>query len=376
MSVAGRDGRLSVAVNLTWLTPARVGGSEEYLTRQLLGVDPDAFRIELYAEPAFGLAHPELAGRFRLHTMPVMGGRAARIALEHTWFARRAGRADVVHHGGGTMPVKTTGRGESRTVLTVHDLQYLRHPEYFGAARRRYLAAMVPGSVRRATVVTVPSRFVRDHLCDAFEVPEDRVVVVPHGVPAPDVPDPDRVEEVLGRYGIGDRRYVVYPAITHPHKGHAVLIAMLDRLGDDTALVLIGGVGAAESTLGSLIRSSRRADRVFRLGRVPGADRDALIAGADVLVFPSEFEGFGAPVVEAMALGTPVVCSSADALVEVVGDAGVVVADTSGAAWAAAVEQARRSSAELTARGHRRRECFTIEASGAAISAAYRMAAA
>lgn len=366
---------MKVAVNLTWLTPGRVGGSEEYLTRQLLGVDPSAFTVEIYAEPSFGVAHPHLAERFEIRTMPIGGGRANRIALEHTWFAARARGADVVHHGGGTMPLVALGRGMRRTVLTVHDLQYLRHPEYFGAARRRYLAAMVPGSTRRATVVTVPSRFVRDHLCEAFGVADERVVVVPHGVPAPDVPDGDHIREVLGRYDVGGRGYVVYPAITHPHKGHAVLVAMLEELDDDTALVLIGGVGAAESSLLSAIRSSPHRDRVFRLGRVPDADRDALIAGADVLVFPSEFEGFGAPVIEAMALGTPVVCSSAEGLVEVVGDAGVVVGERTGVAWAAAVGDARRLTDELVVRGRRRRECFTIGASGAAISTAYRMAA-
>ena len=362
---------MRVAVNLTWLTPGRVGGSEEYLTRQLLGVDPSAHAVEIYAEPSFGVAHPELVERFEFHPMPVAGHRATRITLEHTWLAARARGAAVVHHGGGTMPL---GQG-GRTVLTIHDLQYLRHPEYFSATRRRYLAAMVPRSVRRATVVTVPSAFVRDHLCEAFGVPDERVVVVPHGVPGVDVPDADRVAAVLARYDVGRRPYVVFPAITHPHKGHAVLVEMLDSLDDETALVLIGGSGAAESALASVIWSSRHRDRVIRPGRVPSDDRDALVAGAEALVFPSEFEGFGAPVIEAMALETPVVCSSAEALVEVVGDAGVAVDEPTGAAWAAAVGEARRNRSELVVRGRRRRECFTIEASGAAVSAAYRTAA-
>jgi alpha-1,3-rhamnosyl/mannosyltransferase len=337
----------------------------------LLGVDPSAHAVEIYAEPSFGVAHPELVERFEFHPMPVAGHRATRITLEHTWLAARARGAAVVHHGGGTMPL---GQG-GRTVLTIHDLQYLRHPEYFSATRRRYLAAMVPRSVRRATVVTVPSAFVRDHLCEAFGVPDERVVVVPHGVPGVDVPDADRVAAVLARYDVGGRPYVVYPAITHPHKGHAVLVEMLDSLDDGTALVLIGGSGAAEPALASVIRSSRHRDRVIRPGRVPSDDRDALVAGAEALVFPSEFEGFGAPVIEAMALETPVVCSSAEALVEVVGDAGVVVDEPTGAAWAAAVGEARRNRSELVVRGRRRRELFTIEASGAAVSAAYRMAA-
>ena len=365
---------MRVAVNLTWLTPGRVGGSEEYLTRQLLGVDPSEFDVQLCAEQAFGAAHPELVERFGFHAMPAAGNRATRIALEHSWLPVRTRGADVVHHGGGTMPL-VGGRAASTTVLTVHDLQYLRHPEYFSAGRRRYLAAMVPRSVRRAAVVTVPSDFVRDHLCAAFGVSPDRAVVVPHGVPEVAVPDPVLVASTIARYGVGERPYVVYPAITHPHKGHAVLVDMLDHLDDETVLVLIGGQGAGETALGSVIGSSRHRDRVVRPGRVPHIDRDALLAGADALVFPSEFEGFGAPVVEAMALDTPVVCSAADALVEVVGDAGVVVGEADGAAWAAALGEARRTRAELIDRGRRRRDHFTIEASGAAISAAYRMAA-
>ena len=362
---------MRVAVNLTWLTPGRVGGSEEYLTRQLLGVDPTAHAVEIFAEPSFGVAHPDLAERFELRPMPVAGHRTTRIVLEHTWLAARARDADVVHHGGGTIPLG----GGRPAVLTVHDLQYLRHPEYFSAIRRRYLAAMVPRSVRLATVVTVPSVFVRDHLCEALGVSAERVVVVPHGVPEVAVPDADRVAAVLARHDVGGRPYVVFPAITHRHKGHAVLVEMLDSLDDETALVLIGGAGAAESALTSLIRSSRHRDRVIRPGRVSHADRDALVAGAEALVFPSEFEGFGAPVIEAMALETPVVCSTAEALVEVVGDAGVIVDEPTGAAWAAAVREARRNRDELVARGRRRRECYTIEASGAAISEAYRMAA-
>lgn len=365
---------MRIAVNLTWLTPGRVGGSEEYLTRQLLGVDPGAFDIDLFAERAFGSAHPGLVERFGFRPMPVAGSRVARIALEHTWLATCARGTDVIHHGGGTMPVAVGPRGGA-SVLTVHDLQYLRHPEYFSAARRRYLAAMVPRSVRRADVVTVPSSFVRDHVCEAFDVDAGKIVVVPHGVPTVAVPGQEQVAAVRARYGVDDRPYVLYPAITHPHKGHGLLVRMLDHLPGDTALVLIGGSGAAEAALMSAIEASPQRERVIRPGRVSHDDRDALLADADALLFPSEFEGFGAPVVEAMALDTPVVCSSADALVEVVGDAGVVVAEPSGAAWADAVDTARRSRDTLVARGRRRREHFTIDASGAAISEAYRKAA-
>lgn len=362
---------MRVAVNLTWLAPGRVGGSEEYLTRQLSGVDDSVFDVDLYCDRAFVAHHPELADRFAVNTMPRWGRRrVARVALEHTWLAARTRGADVVHHGGGTLPAL----GGERTVLTVHDLQYLRFPAYFGRVRRRYLATMMPRSARSATVVAVPSEFVRSDVAHAFGVPDDRIVVVPHGVPEVSRPSDERVRETLDRHRVSSGPYVMYPAITHPHKGHRVLVEMLDHLDADTTLVLTGGSGDAHADLSAAIRASRHADRVVQLGRVPAEDRDALLAGADALVFPSEFEGFGAPVVEAMELGTPVVCSSAEALVEVVGDAGVVVHERTGESWADAVELARSARADLVERGRRRRSAYTVAASGQAIETAYRLA--
>ena len=149
---------------------------------------------------------------------------------------------------------------------------------------------------------------------------------------------------------------------------------MLDHLDTDVQLVLLGGQGAAEQDLLTAISASSSRSWVHRLGRVPDHERDALLAHAEALVFPSEYEGFGAPLVEAMALGTPVVCSDAAAVTEVVGDAAVVVTERTGSAWAEAVADARTRRTELADRGHARRTAFTLRSSGAAIAAAYRRA--
>lgn len=363
--------QIKVAVNLLWITPGRVGGSEQYLERQLLGLTAGDVRATLYCTKAFASAHPDLTERHGHVIAP--GGqdwRGGRIAAEHTWLAARTRRADVVHHGGGTAPVV----GRRPIVLTVHDLQYLTFPHYFSRGRRAYLDAMMPTSIRRASVVTVPSEYVRGTVVDAFGIDESRVVVVPHGVPAMFDSTPDDLAAVRRRAGLSDRPYVVYPAITHPHKGHRVLVDMLDHLDPDVQLVLLGGDGAAESSLQSAIASSAHARRVHRLGRVGDLERDALLAHAEALVFPSEYEGFGAPLVEAMALGTPVVCSTAAAVVEVVGEAAVIVTERSGAAWADAVSVARDRRAELAVLGHIRRADFTLATSGAALATAYRLA--
>jgi len=354
------------------MAPGRVGGSEEYLTRQLMGVDASEFAIDLLCDAAVLDHHPVLTERFRTTAMPFSGThRVIRIGLEHSWLAFRARGAAVVHHGGGTVPMV----GPGPIVLTIHDLQYRRFPHYFSQVRHRYLDALVPRSVARAAVITVPTDFVRDDVVDAFGVDAERVVVVPHGVPAVARPSDEMIDVVRRRYGVADRPYVVYPAITHPHKAQGVLIDMLDALDDATAVVLIGGEGAAEQDLARRISASPHRDRVMRPGRVSARDRDSLIADADALVFPSEFEGFGAPVIEAMAFDTPVVCSAAEALVEVVGDAGIVVHSSASDEWASAVDVARSRRDELVRLGRERRESFTIDVSGRALASAYRQAA-
>lgn len=369
---------MSIAVNLVWLDPGRVGGSEEYLTRQLIGfadvaaadpAAPDA--LELYVAPGFPAAHPDLVGRFPTHVAPVTrGGRAARIVAEHTWLHRCTRDSDLVHHGGGTVPLF----GRRPAVLTVHDLQYLSLPHYFSPGRRGYLASMMPRSVRGAAVVAVPTEFVRREVIGAFGVDEERVVVVPHGVPPTPRPSDEHIAAVRRRYGLSDRPFLVYPAITHPHKGHRVLVDAIERCADELMLVLVGGVGVAEPALAERIAGSSARDRIVRTGRVPHADRDALLAGADALVFPSEFEGFGAPLVEAMALDTPVVAGDAGAVREVVGDAGVIVSGTDPTAWSAAIEAARGRRDELVAAGRSRRAAFTLDVSGRALADAYRRA--
>jgi glycosyltransferase involved in cell wall biosynthesis len=144
---------------------------------------------------------------------------------------------------------------------------------------------------------------------------------------------------------------------------------MLDHWTDpDLRLVLTGANGMAEHVVAA---STDR--RVCRLGRVPAADRNGLLAMATAMVFPSQYEGFGAPLIEAMTLGAPVVCSDATCMPQIVGDAGIVL-PLSPEAWAGALDEAVRRRSELVAAGHRRAEAFTSRASGAALAAAYRRA--
>jgi glycosyltransferase involved in cell wall biosynthesis len=159
----------------------------------------------------------------------------------------------------------------------------------------------------------------------------------------------------------------VYPAVTHPHKHHEFLLQMMrDHWTDpDLRLVLTGGEGLAEPVVAACTDR-----RVLRLGRVSAADRNGLLAMADAMVFPSQYEGFGAPLIEAMTLGTPVVCSDATCLPQIVGDAGLVRPLRPGA-WAGVLDEVRSRRAELIAAGLRRAQDFTSQASGAALAAVY-----
>lgn len=369
---------LRIDVNLTWLAPSRVGGSEEYLCRQLLGLfaagEADDLSVRLFCQPSFQAAHPEFSGRAELVTTPFRRDvRGARIIAENTWLALRTRSADVVHHGGGTAPIV----GRRSILLTVHDLQYLQFPQYFSRARREYLARLMPGSVKRAELVGVPSEFVRGTVIDAFGVDSDRVLVVPHGVPDVERPRDQEIASVRALYGVGSD-YVVYPAITHPHKGHGVLLQFLAATASpkhdlhDVVVVFVGAEGSAEATLRAAADAAGVSGRVVRTGRIPTAHRDALVAGALAVVFPSEYEGFGAPLVEAMDLGVPVVASDHPAVVEVCGDAATIVRSRSGEAWAAAVSDASSRRDQLISAGHVRRKAFTLERSGVALGGAYR----
>ena len=206
----------NIAVNMLWCVPGEVGGSEEYLVRQLIGLasQPAGLVPTLYCLPAFVDAHPELGGLYPMVTAGITGReRSRRVLAEHTWLRRRTRAADLVHHAGGTAP----RLGGPPTVVTIHDLQYLTYPDYFSATKLRYLRSQVPRAVRGAAVVAVPTEYVRATVVEAYGVDADRVMVVPHGVePSIGANAPDEFE-LRRDYGLGAGRVLVYPAISHPH---------------------------------------------------------------------------------------------------------------------------------------------------------------
>jgi len=157
MADAPGDGLL-VGVNLLWCLPGGVGGSEEYLARQLTGLRRAApeVRLRLAVLPGYPAAHPQLAAGedegIDVVVAPLDARRRGRrVVAESTWLPRRMHGISVLHHGGGTVPA----RSPRPIVVTIHDLQFLRHPAYVAPLKLRYLSVAVPHAVRRAAVVAV-----------------------------------------------------------------------------------------------------------------------------------------------------------------------------------------------------------------------------
>ncbi len=340
---------LRVGVNLTWLVAGEVGGTESYATRLLGGVaelgDRD-LEVTLFVLPGFEPAHPGLVEAFRTRCAPVRGHRRiARVAAESSWLAVAGARCDVVHHLGGTVPPLHSGR----PIVTIHDVQVLDHPEHFSTLKRRYLTVMVPAAVRWAARVSTPSQSAAERLARATGLDVDDIWVVPHAVPAPTFapsspstapPGTTAIGGVAAGAASGRRPFLLYPAITHPHKGHLTLLEALARVPTPRRprLVLTGTPGAAHRRVLDSVVDLGLSDDVEHRGWVSEAALGELYQKAAGLVFPSEYEGFGAPVIEAMAAGTPVAASAGTSLPEVAGDAAVLVPPGDPRAWAAAIE--------------------------------------
>ncbi|MEJ7765347.1 MAG: glycosyltransferase family 1 protein, partial [Acidimicrobiales bacterium] len=225
-------------------------------------------------------------------------------------------------------------------VVTVHDAAPILFPAAFSARGLRFHLAGLASAARRADLVLTVSDSSRVELLEHTAIPEDRIRVVPNGVDL-DVATDDQVEELARRLGLVGRPYVLWVGSLEPRKNVEALLglpAALASAGLPHRLVLAGpdGWGTTAEVARAAVATAPSGS-LHLLGRVAAADLAALYRGASLFCFPSLHEGFGLPVLEAMAQGTPVLCSTASSLPEVAGPAARYVADPGPEAWSAAV---------------------------------------
>jgi glycosyltransferase involved in cell wall biosynthesis len=346
--------RVRVGVNLLWLVPGDVGGSEDYalaLVRELAGADE--IDLVVFCQPALRQAYPDLDDIATVVVGPGRGQvRSLRLFWENSWLPYRARRLhlDVLHHLGGTLPLVACG-ASARSVLTVYDLQPLVHPERFGWAKRRWLRTVLPRSARHARVVLTLSEHVRQQVLRHLGTPAQQVLVASPGVGQAHHAAADAAAATRTRYGLTGP-VLLYPAISYPHKNHDVLVrAMPAVLAEhpDATLVCTGRPGPNDEHIDELARELGVSHAVRRLGRIPRGDLDALLDTAAGLVFPSIHEGFGLPLLEAMARGRPILAADASAIPEIVGTNGLLLGPDAPEAWAAAIVELLGNPADAAA---------------------------
>ncbi len=258
---------------------------------------------------------------------------------------------------------------KTQTVLTVHDLSFVRAPEAASPALKRYLDQVVPRSVHRANHILADSQATKDDLIALYDVAPEKVTVLLSGVNPrfQRVRDASILDAVRTRYGIGDVPFILSVGTVQPRKNYERLIEALAALPADlhgVHLVIAGGRGWLQESIFAAVKRLGLKDRVHFIGFADDADLPALYSAARCLAFPSLYEGFGLPVLEAMACGTPVVTSNVSSLVEVAGDATLLVDPFSVEQITAALTRLLKDEAlrtTLVERGYTQASRFTWE---------------
>lgn len=366
-------------------------GCEAFLAQH-----PDLARIPLLAprrsrahasiRAAASAAHRSARRIFGTNVLPGTLRHCAALvdAHLHPPVAGAASGVDIFHAASTPLPAPSD-RHSPKRFLTVYDLSYLRFPEMYGAAYRRSTTAALD-SLGPGDRIFTASHFIRDELCERGIASADRIHVVPLAAdPALFATGPcdEAVSRVRERYAIPEGPYALSvnsadPRKNVPHAIHAFARATRASPAVVHSLVLSGSPGpGAERIRDAIGAYPDLRGRIVQTGHVPDADLGPLYTGARVFVYPSIYEGFGLPPLEAMQCGTPAITSNTSSLPEVVGDAGVMVPPDDVDALAGAMLDLARDSDRrrcLRERGLAQAGRFSWEQSTAATLRAYRTA--
>lgn len=249
-----------------------------------------------------------------------------------------AGPLDLYHAADFTLP-PTLPR--TRTVLTVYDLAYERFPDESMPGMQAYLSRAVPRSVRRADHVITISEAARADLVEIYGVAPEKISVAYPGVDARFTAQgtPGEADHVRRKYRLPDGSFVLTVGTLQPRKNHRRLVEAFARIESRASLVIAGGEGWAYHEVRQAVERLGLADRVIFTGYVADDDLPALYRSATAAAYPSLYEGFGLPVLEALACGTPALTSNVSSLPEAAGDAGLLVDPLDVEAVAAALDR-------------------------------------
>jgi glycosyltransferase involved in cell wall biosynthesis len=342
---------------------AGLGRYAEGLLRALVAQSPDRYALfynrERGVEPPQGLAHlpsHTVALGYKPWRMVVWLGQLSRIG-----FDRLLPGTSLFHATEHLLlPLSSIP-----TVLTVHDLIFRHLPAHHKPLNRWYLNLTMPLYCRRATHIITVSQATRRDLSAAYAIPEGKITVIYEAASPRFRPQSeDVIAKVRARYGLPDR-YLLFVGTIEPRKNLTRLLSAFKTVhheGLTEGLVVVGRRGWLYDDFFAALEESPAKEAVILPGYVPDPDLPAVYAGAQALVLPSLYEGFGLPVLEAMACGTPVACSGVSSLPEVAGDAALLFDPRDTDAIAAALHRilSRDDLREALAdRGTARAGCFS-----------------
>ncbi len=366
---------MRLGIDASYLLEPRKSGVETYtlnLTRSLLSLSD---RPEVFLYAARGGVHAEdarpllqAADRSRVSPIPRLWLRL-RMPFLMKW-----DRVEVAHFPGTILPAWLP----CPAVITFYDLAAFQYPELYDPAELRYYENLIPSAARCSAAVLAISESTKSDVVEHFGIQPEKVFVTPLGTDGKFRPVPDAARTVEQRFGLRQPYVLTCVGSGHPRKNLTGTIDAFSRLSrPDLTLAIVGAADRDEQALGAAERSPAR-ERIAQLGHVPEEDLPSIYTAAAVFCFPSFYEGFGLPVLEAMACGTPVVCSNTSSLPEVAGDAALSVDPTAPDELVEALrslldDPARRQA--LAARGFDRVKQFTWSRTAALTLKAYQAAA-
>jgi glycosyltransferase involved in cell wall biosynthesis len=234
------------------------------------------------------------------------------------------GPLDLFHAPDFILPPLRRG---TRSIVTIHDLSFVREPDSVMPGMGRHLNKWVPQSVQQASHVIAVSEATRQDLIELYQTPPEKISVLYHGVGPEFKPIRETacLKAVRQKYGLNDRPFILSVGTIQPRKNYQRLIQAFARVDPGAMLVIAGGAGWKNEAIFDELKKAGLQERVRFPGFVAEADLPALYSAATLVIYPSLYEGFGLPVLEAMACGAPVIASNRSSLPEVVGEAGWLI---------------------------------------------------